>query len=73
MQTSAEAARVLRRIPESATTPCGETAAKFLVAVATERLRLTKADLATVLDGLPPHTSLVDELIALCQSRLLPA
>jgi hypothetical protein len=72
-QTSAEAARVLRRILESATTPRGEAAAEFLVALATGRLRLAKDDLAGVLDGLPAQTSLVDELVVLCRARLLPS
>lgn len=72
-QTSAEAARVLRRILESATTSRGEAAAEFLVALATGRLKLAKDDLANVLDSLPPQTPLVDELVALCRSRLFPA
>ena len=70
-RTSAEAARVIRRILESATAPRGEAAAEFLIALATGRLRLAKDDLAAVLNNLPSQTQLVDELSALCRTRLL--
>lgn len=70
-ETSAEAARIIRRIIGSAIAPSGEAAAEFLVALATERLKLAKRDLAVVLTDLPPQTPLIDELVALCCRRLL--
>ena len=68
---SEEAARLIRRILESAGTARGEAAAEFLIALAMGRLRLAANDLRLMLDGLPAPTKLVGDLISLCRSRLL--
>lgn len=68
---SADAARLIRRIVESAATPRGEAAAEFLMALAIGRLRLVKSDLRTLLGDLPSQTPLVDQLAELCRARLL--
>lgn len=68
---SADVSRLIRRIVESATTARGEAAAEFLLAMAMNRLRLAKEDLAAVLNGLPPQTPIVDQLAEICRTRLL--
>jgi len=67
---SRDAARMIRRIVESARTPRGEAAAEFLIALATGHLRLAKEDLGTVFDGLSSQTAVVDELASICTSQL---
>jgi hypothetical protein len=67
---SAEAARVVRRIVESATTPRGEAAAEFLMALAIERIRLRRDDLDTIFCALPAQTDIIDELAEICRQRL---
>ena len=68
---SADASRLIRRVVESARTARGEAAAEFLLALAMRRLKLDKADLATVLNDLPGQTPLVDQLAGICRTRLL--
>lgn len=68
---SADASRLIRRIVESARTARGEAAAEFLLALATKRLKLDKADTAAILDDLPAQTPLVDQLAEICRAGLL--
>lgn len=64
---SADAARMIRRIVESATRPRGEAAAEFLLAIGTGRLRLCPRDTEQVLADLPDAPDLVAAMIAMCR------
>jgi len=64
--------RWIRRIIAAANTERGGAAAEFLLALATGRLRLRRADLDVVLSADPGNVAMVRFLHAVCRQRLTP-
>lgn len=67
---SRDAARLIRRVVESAEHPRGEAAAEFLLAIGTGRLKLCPADGRMVLSDLPAAPDLVTALVAMCRAEI---
>jgi hypothetical protein len=70
---SRELGRLIRRIIVAAGSERGGAAAEFLLALATGRLRLCRADLDVALSAEASTVPMVDFLRAVCRIRLLPA
>ncbi|QYE37248.1 hypothetical protein KZX46_21685 (plasmid) [Polymorphobacter sp. PAMC 29334] len=66
---SADAARMIRRIVESAGRPRGEAAAEFLLAIGTGRLRLCPGDTEQVLAEVPDAPDLVAAMVTMCRAE----
>jgi len=69
---SRELGRLIRRIIAAANTERGGAAAEFLLALATGRLRLRRADLDVALSADPGNVAMVRFLHAVCRQRLTP-
>ena len=69
---SRELGRLIRRIILAAGTERGGAAAEFLLALATGRLRLRRADLEVALSADPGAVPMVKFLRAVCETRRLP-
>lgn len=69
-EVSADTARLVRRVLESAGSPRGEAAAEFLVAIGTSRIKLCRGDYDQVLAPLPDAPSLVATLMEMCRTEL---
>lgn len=67
---SRELGRLIRRIVSAAEAERGGAAAEFLLALATNRLRLRKSDLDVVLSAEPGKAPMVNFLRAVCRNRL---
>lgn len=67
---STNAARIVRRILESAGRPRGEAAAEFLLAIATRRVRFHDDDLTAVLAPLADAPVTVQSLWTICRGKL---
>lgn len=69
---SRELGRLIRRIIAAANTERGGAAAEFLLALATGRLSLRRADLDVALSADPGNVPMVRFLHAVCRQRLTP-
>lgn len=69
---SRELGRLIRRIIVAANTERGGAAVEFLLALATGRLRLRRADLDVALSADPGNVAMVRFLRAVCRGRLTP-
>jgi hypothetical protein len=67
---SRELGRLIRRIVDSANKDRGGSAAEFLLAMATGRLRLCPADTNAILDRGATGIALIDFLLAVCNNQL---
>ena len=70
---SHELGRLIRRIIVASSVDRGGAAAEFLIALATQRLRLCPIDLETILSAQPAEDPMVKFLQAVCQARLVAA
>ena len=70
---SRELGRLIRRIIIASTIDRGGAAAEFLIALATQRLRLCPIDIETVLSAQPGEVPMVRFLQAVCKTRLATA
>ncbi len=70
---SRELGRLVRRIVIASGNDRGGAAAEFLIAIATQRLRLCEADLEIVLSAEAGQVAMVEFLQAVCRARLSPA
>jgi hypothetical protein len=70
---SRELGRLIRRIIIASCNDRGGAAAEFLIALATQRLRLCPTDLETVLSTQPGDVSMVEFLQTVCRARLTAA
>lgn len=70
---SREIGRLVRRIILAAGTDRGGAAAEFLLALATRRLQLRHADVATVLESKATASPMIDFLQSVCRARLVPS
>lgn len=68
-EASADVARLVRRILESADRPRGEAAAEFLIAIGTGRIKLCPGDRDAVLAALPGAPQLVSSLLDMCRAE----
>lgn len=69
-EASADVARLVRRILESADRPRGEAAAEFLIAIGTGRMKLCSGDRNMILAPLPGAPPLVASLLDMCRSEM---
>lgn len=69
-EASADVARLVRRILESADRPRGEATAEFLIAIGTGRMKLCTHDRDMVLAPLPAAPPLVAWLLEMCRAEI---